>query len=763
MKVLIAYPFTTSGIRVLHQIIYLPELVQSEESLLIAIREHHPNVIIVGNNSVGEKTLETWRSMMGDNILLTLIRRGSSLSRIKIDRAKQLNINVLNTLSVNSRFVAEYMIEHLNLSNNKDNLIIAIIGSGAIGRRVAYRLNQKHHIVNIYSPSLIEPDEYIRKKIQKEKGIDLPGIHIYNTPEEAVQNATHVILAVDADKVKDDNERLSQEFFQLISNGARLVSVTEFHVFVQGALHILIERIKKGELTAHLDSHAYDLSEIKDHPDGLVTISAAMKGRGCGEVMDQAALVVLANIALEQSLNSSLIFPKNSQEKTEDITIIGAGIMGLVTALFLCENGYKITIIDEHNRPNLKNDFNENEISCRGPTLDGCDARHASITETLPHAVFYRINSLIKYPNDHGGWKIIPEHFSNEEKPWIERFCELAGHPELVVYLFNKFVSNLNRCGMELWENIFQNYPQIAKNCVKNHRIIRVCPSLTLLNVVSQFQTKYHNNQDNLQRLTHAQVLQRIPSLILKDGDAGGIDVPGFTVNHQHLCSNIIQYLETKQNVKFKWSTHIRSIDDISSSKIIFASSLNGIDCRLLENIPLAIQGVLGCWTKVPNINSIKIGFKIMEKEPIGVINVTPSEDEQHLYITGGFAFCGHRGIVQSKYLDQLIELFNSTIRNYLPDEIEASESKSHPTKFCIRPMTPDGMPIIQEFSSQNKKQDIYFIGGTNSAGFVQSPILATLLLDLFKGTTSDSSFCHIYRSLRLDRQTLIFNSNSTD
>jgi len=449
----------------------------------------------------------------------------------------------------------------------------------------------------------------------------------------------------------------------------------------------------------------------------------------------------------------------NSQEKNEEITIVGAGIMGLVTAFFLCENGYKIILIDEHNRPDPKSEFNQHEISCRGPTLDGCDARHASITETMPHAVFYRINSLIKYPTDHGGWRILPEPFHNRERIWIERFTELAGYPELVVNLFNPFVSNINRRGIELWEQIFDMYPQIVKNTIKNRRIIRVCSSSTSLNVTTQYQTKYHNNEENLQGLKHAQVLERIHGLVLKDGDAGGIEVPGFTINHQQLCENIIQYLETKSNVKFQWSKQIRSIDEIKSSKLIFASSLNQIDCPFLDNISIAVQGVLGCWTKLPNIHSIKNGFKIIEKEPIGVINVTPSYDEQHLYITGGFAFCGHRGIVQSTYLNQLIELFQSTIRSYLPEEIEASESESGQTKFCIRPMTPDGMPIIQDFSSENKKQQIYFLGGTSAGGFVQAPVLATLLLDLFQETTTNTNLCHVYRSLRLDRNTLLWNT----
>ncbi|CAF1302411.1 unnamed protein product [Rotaria sordida] len=109
MQVLIAYPFK-SEIRNRNQLIYLPELVQNEQSLRFAIRQHRPHVIIVGSNSVGSETLELWRSIMSYDIQLTLIRRGSALSRIHVDRARQLNINVLNTLSVNSRFVLYYFL-----------------------------------------------------------------------------------------------------------------------------------------------------------------------------------------------------------------------------------------------------------------------------------------------------------------------------------------------------------------------------------------------------------------------------------------------------------------------------------------------------------------------------------------------------------------------------------------------------------------------------------------------------------------------------
>jgi hypothetical protein len=57
--VLIAYPFT-SEIFNNDQIIYLPELVENELSLQMALRQYHPEILIVGNNSVGFETLELW-------------------------------------------------------------------------------------------------------------------------------------------------------------------------------------------------------------------------------------------------------------------------------------------------------------------------------------------------------------------------------------------------------------------------------------------------------------------------------------------------------------------------------------------------------------------------------------------------------------------------------------------------------------------------------------------------------------------------------
>ena len=196
---------------------------------------------------------------------------------------------------------------------------------------------------------------------------------------------------------------------------------------------------------------------------------------------------------------------------------------------------------------------------------------------------------------------------------------------------------------------------------------------------------------------------------------------------------------------------------------MIFASSTIRSEMPIFEKNNRAVQDVAGCWTKRVNIHSRTRtrtrGFQITKNDPLSILNVTPISDGQHLLVTAGFGYCGQRGLLSSAKLDELVELFQTAIRDYLCDECEVSESETRLIKFCIQLMTPDGMPILAQLNDQtDNKQEIYFLGGTNAGGFVQAPVLATLTAELCLNSNNEHNFSHIYCSLRLDRNTLRFN-----
>ncbi|CAF1630240.1 unnamed protein product [Didymodactylos carnosus] len=145
MKVLIGYRCPTISTDSSNKIKYLPNLSYDPVGLQIEIVMYKPGTIIVGSNIVSAETLQKWRNTMKQ-------------------MANILNISHYRTPSVNAPFVAQYIIEKLNFSNDKrENILSPVIGCGAIGKHVIQRLIHEGHTVIVYGPSLANCSSRARK------------------------------------------------------------------------------------------------------------------------------------------------------------------------------------------------------------------------------------------------------------------------------------------------------------------------------------------------------------------------------------------------------------------------------------------------------------------------------------------------------------------------------------------------------------------------------------------------------------------------
>ncbi|CAF1435725.1 unnamed protein product [Didymodactylos carnosus] len=315
MKVLIAYLCPTISTDYSNKIKYKPDLSCDPVGLQVEIATYKPDTIIVGSNVVSAETLQKWRSIMGDEALLSIIRRGSSMSDIKTEMADSLNISHYRTPSVNAPFVAQYIIQKLCFSDDKrENILSAVIGYGAIGRRIIQRLIREGHTVNVYGPSLANCSSRAEQEnIARSKGLLChERIHFATSPEEAVKNVYYVAIAIDATSVVASGRYLSKEFVLSMSHGTRIVNVSEFHVFTDEAMSCFLKRSKQSELSILFDSHYRDVNRLLDQiPSDNKTFevcSKAMENVGCQAAMDQAALIVLARIAVEQTIHTRMDF-----------------------------------------------------------------------------------------------------------------------------------------------------------------------------------------------------------------------------------------------------------------------------------------------------------------------------------------------------------------------------------------------------------------------------------------------------------------------
>ena len=108
-----------------------------------------------------------------------------------------------------------------------------------------------------------------------------------------------------------------------------------------------------------------------------------------------------------------------------------------------------------------------------------------------------------------------------------------------------------------------------------------------------------------------------------------------------------------------------------------------------------------------------------------------PSKDRKQLYFSGGFGYVGldQKPDVSSPQAQAIFTEVEKVAKRFFPKEYQqAVDTKSIDRRLCLRPMTPDGISIIDNVDGA------IFIGGTNAGGTVQAPLLAKIAADLVEG-----------------------------
>ena len=96
-------------------IVFLPPTIV-KQALLIQIALLRPSTIIVGDQAIDADVIDQWRISHPFG-KLSLVRRGASLDKIRLDLCESNGIRVVNTPGVNAPHVAAYIAHWLTLAD----------------------------------------------------------------------------------------------------------------------------------------------------------------------------------------------------------------------------------------------------------------------------------------------------------------------------------------------------------------------------------------------------------------------------------------------------------------------------------------------------------------------------------------------------------------------------------------------------------------------------------------------------------------------
>ncbi|KAL6851829.1 nucleotide-binding domain-containing protein [Trichoderma novae-zelandiae] len=435
-------------------------------------------------------------------------------------------------------------------------------------------------------------------------------------------------------------------------------------------------------------------------------------------------------------------------ENKKSVLLVGAGIVNLITALFLVSRGYRVRIVDAGPSPQLCEDWTQ-----LGVTNGGGNARMFTQTEADNYnekgsKLYQNMQSIFRKTARNGGWSVKPPtDFTAAELGWVNTFEQV---PAWLALAFRENIHRINQEAGKLWNELIETTPQLFQDVEFRKDILRLYVEPTALDAA----IKLHNK---LGAMVHATTPEEFllanpgfRSAAESDHLAGGITVDGFTVNIHPFIAKLIDHI-TELGGEFVWDCEVQSIErnavgevtavesqlgSLEADHIVVSPGVTGNALLTGTASESLIQGVLGIWLQIPNLHpQLQHSMKIHRRHHlVEDINVTVAKDAQTgediLMFGGGYGFVGlDRPAHDSPELRALFDELEKVASIYFPQGYAAAKERGtlYPgghRKFCVRPFTATGLGVFEKIPTASGGQ-LIITGGNNTGGFAQAPAIA--------------------------------------
>lgn len=434
------------------------------------------------------------------------------------------------------------------------------------------------------------------------------------------------------------------------------------------------------------------------------------------------------------------------------VVLVGAGIVNLVTAAALVDEGWEVELIDAGPHP-----ASAALWQSHGTTYGGEDARIFSLNETRNHhyhGLAERENLSYRRGVSDGGWLSLPSHdMSTSDLSWRGEFEKI---PPWLRRKHDSEIVSFNQESLTHWTDMTRQDPNLFAESGIRKRLYRV----------------YGTDEQFTQGIEDE---KRIGSFkrVLADSDIHGelptlgpayahghvrhvVEVVGFSVQVHRLAAGLMERIERRGGT-FRWNQRVTAVrknadGEVAGLEVLgdlvkahhYVFSLGALAAPYLQR-SLGIAGriarVAGVWLTLPNVSPrLEWPLKVARRgfaSPGAVegINIVPGTDATGGPVIRLGAGYGHLGISQeppnSEQLFPLSRALHETARQLLPAQYsEAGVSPDDPTppRFCVRPWTPSCLGVFRALAAEQGGRCIV-TGGHNSGGFAQAPSVASAVL----------------------------------
>lgn len=390
---------------------------------------------------------------------------------------------------------------------------------------------------------------------------------------------------------------------------------------------------------------------------------------------------------------------------SKSVAVVGAGITGITTAYYLAKNGYQVTVYEQERYPAMKTSY--------------ANGGQISVSNSEVWTTWGNVKKGIRWMFKKDAPLLIRPRLDYKMFKWMAKFFY-----HTIMGDYGRNTAETIRMGVEsrkLYDEICQeeNIKFDRSDC----GILHFYKDQKYWNDAVDVKDMYYANGGEWQLLSAQEAKVKDSSLNKINDMIGAAWTPSDWVGDIHkFCYELANVLETKYNVKFKYNTSpdvnlLLTLDGFDL--VVISAGVGSVDLAKQVDDTLDIYPVKGYSITINNV------------DPKYLPRVSLLDDQAKIVtasLGNRFRVAGTAELNGENYdiLRDRIEPLLKWVHTNFPD----INTHDYTQWACLRPMTPNMMPIIKQ---SDKCKKVFYNTGHGHLGWTLGPYTGKTVACLIK------------------------------
>jgi D-amino-acid dehydrogenase len=386
------------------------------------------------------------------------------------------------------------------------------------------------------------------------------------------------------------------------------------------------------------------------------------------------------------------------------VAVIGAGIVGITSAYYLAKEGHDVTVFDTERYPAMKTSY--------------ANGGQVSVSNSEVWTTWGNVKKGFKWMFKKDAPLLLRPRLDYRQWKWMAKFLYYTA-----IGAYEQNTKETIRLGLEA-SNLYKEIG-IEEGLSFDQRpsgILHFYKDFEYFENAKQAQAIYQSNGAAWDILGPSQTHSLETTLDDIEGIVGGAWTwHDWTGDIHKFCNNLADVLRTKYNVKFMFDFKVESKDiaDLFDC-VVVSAGVGSVDIAKKFGDTLDIYPVKGYSITINNVDKKHLPTVSLLDDQAKIVT---SSLGNRFRVAGTAELAGENYDIRRDRIQPLLDWVHTNFPNI--------DTRDYSQWACLRPMTPNMMPIIEQ-SKRNSR--VYYHTGHGHLGWTLAPATAKLLVNIIKG-----------------------------